>query len=271
VPDLGLWGRCNSIFDTNCDGGQDGPTAVGDYDRRMIVREAAIDPAANGGAQYFAESWYVVRDDVDIYSTMGHLVVLPAWDGSFNAWEIPATGAMTLGPVINRWVNPAAPGANASNVELDAAEGHVRVAVRVTAVGGGSFRYDYAVMNFDFARAVTQGAEPNLRVLSNRGFSAFRVTANASSISAITFSDGDSAPGNNWNGVAGSGQVTWTAPAGASLDWGTLFLFSFVANAPPLPAPVTLTVADPGSPASYQVNAFAAAEAPMFANGFENP
>ena len=49
---------------------------------------------------------------------------------------------------------PAAATAGAQNSELATPEGHARIAVKTTALGGGIYRYDYVVMNLDFARAV---------------------------------------------------------------------------------------------------------------------
>jgi hypothetical protein len=269
VPAKGIWGRCGSIYDTNCDGADDPGTPNGNWDQRLITREEQIEPASNPGALYYAESWYIIRDDINIYNTHGLLRVTPNWNGA--QWTLPPSGAMTVGPAINAWVNPTSPGPNASNVELSASEGRVRLAAKVTDLGGGTYRYDYAVMNFDFAREATQGNEPNLRVLSNRGFSAFTASVSAPNVSAITFSDGDSNAANDWTATSTGESITWNAPAGATLDWGTLFLFSFTADATPRTANAVLTVADPGSPSQYEVGAFAAGQPNMFANGFEDP
>ena len=79
------------------------------------------------------------------------------------------------------------------NTELAVTEGHAKVAVKVTDLGNGTWRYDYAVMNFDFARAVTQapgaGGGPDPRVISNKGFDSFTIPAGGT-IGATTFSNG---------------------------------------------------------------------------------
>jgi hypothetical protein len=267
VPARGQWGRCFSIYDTNCDGS---PNSSGNdsFGQRLITRESQIDAAQNPGAQYYLDSWYVVRDDSNIYNTMGSRQVTPTFAG---AWTGSSPGAYTLGPVLSRWVSPSSLGSGARNTELIAPEGRTRVAVKATAVGGGQFRYDYAVMNFDFARAATLGAEPNLQVVRNLGFNSFSVElVGFMNVTGIAFGDGDLSAANDWAGEAAGGRVTWTAPAGGELNWGTLFRFSFVADAPPIRSGrAVLGVAEPGTPTTYSVASLRADSDTIFVDGFE--
>ena len=62
-----------------------------------------------------------------------------------------------LGPAIDRWVEPGTAAQGQRSVELATAEGNATIAVRVRELGDGTWRYDYAVMNLDFARAETSG------------------------------------------------------------------------------------------------------------------
>jgi hypothetical protein len=153
-----------------------------------------------------------------------------------------------LGPAIDRWVNPAQPGAGASSVQMVTAEGNVKVAAKSTNLGNGRWRYDYAVMNLDFARAQTQGAEPNLRVISNLGLNGFTVPVGSATITDVVFSDGDLDSSNDWTGSISGRNITWSAPAGHALNWGTLFRFSFVANFGPIKTNFALNVANTGLP-----------------------
>jgi hypothetical protein len=54
--------------------------------------------------------------------------------------------------------------------------------------------------------------------------------------------------GNDW-----APSITWTAPAGNSLDWGTLYNFRMDANAAPVVSAATLTPLDAGSPTAVVV------------------
>jgi hypothetical protein len=249
IPATGQWGRCGSIYDTNCDGIAN-PTPNTSYDQRLVVRESQFSGPAQAGATFLFEAWYVARDDINVLNSMATKRV--TFSRPSTIWVVGGNDEYRLGPAIDRWVDPAATGPNARNVMLSTAEGQVKVAVKVTPVGPRRWRYDYAVMNLDFARAQTSGAEPNLRVLSNRGFSGFELPVGAATITDLAFSDGDLDAANDWSARIEGGRLRWDAPAGHSLDWGTMFRFSFVADREPRTSPVLLNVAMPGLPASLK-------------------
>jgi hypothetical protein len=268
VPARGQWGRCGSIYDPNCDGVAD-PSPNTSWDQRLITRESQLDPALNPGASYYFESWYVVRDDSNIHNSMGYRQTTPSFGG--GVWTAGNPQAFVRGPALSAWVDPTSPGASAGNAELVAPEGTARLAVKVSDVGGGQFRYDYAVMNFDFARAVTQNAEPNLQVVRNLGFNSFSVElVGAVNVTGISFGDGDLNAANDWTGSVSGTGVTWTAPAGAELNWGTLFRFTFVADAAPVRGGhAVLGVAEPGTPSTYSVATLRADSDTIFLDGFD--
>jgi hypothetical protein len=266
IPATGQWGRCGSIFDTNCDGtsNSSGNTS---WTQRMKVPEKKLAHIANDGVSFLFESWYVARDDINIYNSMGSVSVNPQFSGS--QWSLTGASNYRLGGAIDRWVDPSNPGANARTSELKTAEGHAKLAAKVTDLGGGRWRYDYAIMNFDFARAETQGAEPNLRVLSNKGFDAFSVPIQGNARLQGTSSNlGDAGAGAQWRASVANGRLTWsndvnqpvfggpsTPPVASlpTLDWGTLFSFSFIATSAPVEGNATLHVAQAGSPASVDL------------------
>ena len=257
VPATGVWGRCGSIWDPSCTGSShdNGNT---DYSQRLQTHESQIDPAANLGATYKFESWYIARDDINIYNSMATLSVVPQYNSGSQSWSLSQSG-YRLGPAIDRWVNPVNPPINAKNTEIAVNEGHTKVAVKVTDNGNGTWRYDYAVMNLDFARAVVQpqlpGGGPDPHVVSNRGFDSFSVPLpNGAVVSATRFSDGDLDAANDWTVNIGGSNVTWTALAsGPTLDWGTLYAFSVTVNVAPGTESGTLHIAQGGSPASFDV------------------
>ncbi len=258
IPADGVFGRCGSIFDPNCDGIENGG-AASSFDQRMLVKESAIDPAVNTGATYLFESWYLAHLDVNIYNTMATRPVSFQWSGS--TWPLnnnpPGSTGFKLGSAIDRWLDAAAAPSLRRIGEIAVKEGHAKVAIKVTDLGDGRWRYHYAVMNFDFARAVTSGREDDhtLRVLSNNGFNRFAVPRNAAAtITELEFADGDSNGANNWSGALEAGHVVWQAPnAASSLNWGSLYRFTFVANTPPVEIPVTLDVTESGAPSSFEV------------------
>lgn len=284
VPATGEWGRCGSIYDSDCDLNW-GAGNNNEYSQRMIVRESQL---AQPGSTYLFESWYIVRDDINIYNTMATLPVSFSYSG---LWSLQNGTPFLLGPAINRWVDPAASAPDRRNVELSSAEGRARVAVIAQAAGAGSWRYEYAVMNFDFARARTQGtdrhsddADPaqRFRVIHSMGFDRFSVPLPAGASAAqFEFSDGDLDPANDWTASVADGKVTWTAPVNPTppanvppvrnpLSWGTLFRFRLVANSAPADATLDLHVAESGTPAAYSVTVLGpAAVDAIFEDNFE--
>lgn len=247
IPAKGEWARCRSIYDTNCDGTSN-ITPNGSYDQRMVVKESKLPSAGSPPATYFSESWYIVKDDINIYNTMAHRTMAPA--GTPGSWSPGAQGAFILGPAINSWVNPVT--YPTRNVEIASDEGHSRIAVQAQALAscpvasgfsGTCYRYDYVVNNFDFARVTysppPNHVGPNLGIDSNHGFNAFRLELGSSVPvwidPAAHFADIDSNAANNWAATTTAESVTWTAPPSNELRWGTLYRFSFVTTAIPNP------------------------------------
>jgi hypothetical protein len=276
VPARGLWGRCGSTWDRQvagglpgCDGEHDPwvppPPAEQGYYERLVARESDLEAGAD--ARWFFEAWYVVRDDIDIFNTMGRIEVEPRWTGF--QWRLDARSAFASGPALDAWVAPGA-GARERSDTLATPEGTLRIAARATPVGA-RWRYDYAIMNLDFARAVTAGAEPDLRVLDARGIGGLSIPLLPdSAVTALQAFDLDREPGNDWTARAGVDTVSFDAPAsGNSIDWGTLHAFSFESAAAPREGTVTLVPARAGSPAAYAVPSLVPGVPPLFADGFE--
>lgn len=214
LPSIGYWQRCQSIFDTNCDGVQNSaPPRATPMDRRMAVLESDL----QAGGSYYIDSWYIVRDDKNIFNSMGWRTVTPSWTGS--SWTFGLGASFTNGAVVDQWVNPAAPGPNAQSVLLFTKFGQLRLAVRATDLGGGQWRYEYALMNFDFDSAVKSFSIP--------------VPAGAV-VSNIGFHDVDQNAATDWTSSTAGNAVTWQAPSAAAVQtFSTLFNFRFTVNAAP--------------------------------------
>jgi hypothetical protein len=264
IPFSNVWGRCGSIYDTNCDGIAN-TSGNGSFDQRMVVRESQFSGAAQSGATYLFESWYLARQDINVLNSMG--TTRATFTRSGSVWVVGGNDQYRLGPAIDRWVDPANPGPAAANVTLATSEGNIKVAARATSLGGGLWRYNYAVMNLDFARVTTSGAEPNLRVLSNEGLASFKLPVGTATITNLVFGDGDLDATNDWTAAISGGNLTWTAPASNSLKWGTLFRFSFVANQPPVKNSFFLGVAGGGTPATLKSTGIVTPSTPRVIGG----
>jgi hypothetical protein len=245
----GVWAHCNepapgtvSHFDTNGDCVPDHNDAVGDYHAHgMDVAESDL---RTEGARYFMEAFYVIRGDVDIFNTMGFREVAPLQTGPAT-WTFPVSGPYRQGPVVNLWSPPVTPGTSSDNRYVDTGEGRVQVAVRVTALGGGLFRYAWALHNHDFDRRI----------------GSFRVPLDPTGVTQIGFADGDADAGNDWPGSVDATGITWTAPASqvpaAEIDWATLFAFHLDSPQPPGQVLASLAVHEPGSPAALAIRTLA--------------
>ncbi|NJL29033.1 MAG: hypothetical protein HC897_14665, partial [Thermoanaerobaculia bacterium] len=251
----GIWKEIGSHFDQNGDGIQDHPPNNPDsgFDHRLDVPEAELDVA---GARYFFEAWYVVRDDVNIFNTMGYREINPTQAVSGN-WSFPNLTSFISGPALNTWVNPTTPPAGSANQTLDTGEGHLQLAVSTTDLGGGQTRYVYALMNHDFDRQIKSFSVP---------------IGSGVTVSNPIFFDLDDDANNDWTVSVTANAITWTLPGGATqgLDWGTMHTFGFEANATPGPFDATLGVFEAGAPTALSIGTLGAGSNEIFSDGFES-
>ena len=276
-PARGIWARCGSIFDDldnnpgdglpGCDGVQDAPVNDDGYRYRMVARETDIDAALHPGAEWLIDAWYIVRDDADLFNTMGSRTLQPQFVGGL--WRRGTMGAFVPGAVIDAWLARASAQERAWRTLLESAEGRIGVAVRVRQLPDQRYRYDYALMNFDFARvAVDPGtAEPNLRFLGNIGVSSVAFDLNnGAAADSQELRDGDAQPGNDWNFVPAADMLRWNGPA--MLRWGQLVFVRVVSPAAPGLGRLHLGLSG-GSPAEYTVQTLVPDAAALFFDGFE--
>ena len=176
------------------------------------------------GATYYSETWYLIKNDIDIFNTMGYRQIDPDLSGS--TWVFPFLTSLVHGPVIDLYVDPDNPGPGRDSALVDTVDGRLRVAVRTVDLGGGQYRYNYAIMNHDHDTGVESFSVPVPQNLQ---------------ISDTEFRDGDSTA-TDWNVSVAGGNVTWTAPSTTEvLGWGVLYGFSFTADDAPEAATVFLT------------------------------
>jgi hypothetical protein len=250
----GIWSHCGGIpshFDTNGDCAQDfSGSGENSFTHGLKAAEADLQLT---GSTYYVEAFYIVRNDINIFNSMGYRQVTPTKPAS--VWSFPTVGAYTQGPAINAWVNPTTPGANADNKSLDTGEGHLQLAVRVTDVAGspGKKRYAYALQNHDFDRRIKSFRVP------------FSTTGMV--IENIAYQDGDGFATNNWTAAVDADGITWTAPAAttppAEIDYASLVSFRFDSDqATAAAAQSTLGVFEAGgagAPTSFQIQTLAPA------------
>lgn len=198
-------------------------------EHRLAAADADL---GNPGATYYYEAIYLVPGDADRHDNLGSRRCTMVWSGSAWIFSTPAAGnPLVSGPALERWGErrtwaTAAPG-----------DGELLLAVQTSDLGGGLWRYEYALFNLDCAR----------------GASGFRVPVGGLFPSAAGFHDGDRDPSSDWSPEAGGGELAWRMPepgAGEeanALDYGLLFNFRFEAPAPPGETLVAVDLHRPGA------------------------
>jgi hypothetical protein len=212
-----------------------GDEAHDDFEHRLVVMESDLQTP---GARYFYDGWYMAPNDTDLENSMGHREVAPALAGS--TWSFPVIDTGTAnGSILDVFVDPQNVQPGEATELLDTGEGRVHLAVVTTDLGGGVFHYEYALVNFDFERQIRSFALP---------------VGPGQTVSNAGFSDADGDPQNDWTPSVADLRVTWTAPAGNALDWGTLYSFRIDVDAAPVETTATLTPLEAGSPQEVGVH-----------------
>lgn len=238
LPHAGTWAHCNvpapntpSHFDQAapwCQQDNNGSTE-GVLEHRAVASDAELGVA---GANYYLHAWYVVRDDINIFNSMGWRRVVPTLSGT--TWSFALATPFRQGSALDAWVDPAAPTPTRLNVTAkDPSAGAVQLAVTATDLGNGKYRYVYVLQNHDYDPKLSSVTVP---------------MTEGATIEQPKYSDGDDDLGNNWLLTPGIGQVSWTAPTTTSrLAWGTSITFMFTSNVPPARSAVRVTRSDNGA------------------------
>ena len=216
--------------------------------KRLQVHADDVDPAMNPGARYFVEGQYVALDEAQAGNGANNpsyreVSVQPDLSFNFVGPTQPTRDALMAWQDID-------PTVALADLEIPS-DGTVRLATKVTDLGGGQFRYDYALHNINSDRSI-------------QGFSV--PIATGVNISNVGFRDVDSHSGEpydltDWNstGIGATSFVSWSTQAFAAnpdanaLRWGTTYNFWFEADAPPTPASVRLKLFTPGAPGAVEI------------------
>lgn len=224
-PYEGTW-TCNGSFfsgyQPDCtrreSGSGWGPTA-----HRLEVQDADL---AMPGTFYY-EGYYVVAGDENKSNNISHRRATADWTG--GNWDMDEVGSEVFTPVIMQW-------GDQQSMSSAADDGMVITAVKVDDLGGGDYRYNYAVFNRDSDRQIRE----------------FKVPVGGASVTDLYYHDSDFDDGNDWAGVVDGGFATWstddhgTDPDANAIEFGYMVNFSFTANVAPVSSEAQLGLFKPG-------------------------
>lgn len=221
------------------------PSYSGILARRLQVRNSDLDPAQNGGGQYFVEGQYVAADDAAWGNQNNNASYRPITvDTDGQSWFIDVVGTTrrTL-PAIRAW-NEADATVRVTNLQVPD-EGLFIVAAKVTDLGAGWWHYEYAVQNLNSHRSAQSFSIPldPTGVVTNIGFH------------DVDYHSGEPFSGLDWTATVNNGVITWTTSNfntnsnANALRWGTLYNFRFDINRQPQTSTATLGLFRPGTPA----------------------
>lgn len=240
-PFTGAWTCQNSYFSNyvnDCVRRNDG-SGLNAIAHMLEVDDADL---GNTGSQYFYEAYYINTNETEKYNQIASRQSNITRSGS--SWSItPADSQLVLGPAINRWGDMRA-------TATPRTEGDVIVAVKVTNLAGGMYRYDYALYNHDLDRQVREFSVP---------------VPDGAVVQNMEFRDIDNNSSNQWASTFVDGKVTFTTSTFGSssanpLKYSSVFNFRFETNAAPSNGKVKLGLFKPGSSAEL----LAGVKAPLF-------
>ncbi|MEP0848241.1 MAG: hypothetical protein HRF50_15630 [Phycisphaerae bacterium] len=230
------------------------PPWSGTIARRLQAAISDLDPLADGGGSYFIEVQCVALDDADDGNSGNNAThravrVVPAGE----SWNLLPTGAAAVGEAAMEGWRVADPQVYLSSLDV-AGDGRFRLAARATALGGGVWRYEYALRNATSERAAQAffvAIFPGTQV-ATVGFHDVHYHS-GDGVGGVDFSAED------WEATVTAGGVSWSTqsysddPGANALRWGTLYNFRFDADRPPVLGEAAVTLFKPGTPASAAI------------------
>jgi hypothetical protein len=226
--------------------------------RRLQVAAADLSQATFNGSQWFIEGVYVGTDDAAAGNSHNN--------ATYKRVNVDAAGNMTLSgapytriPAINSWRDhgngPSSPdmGVKISIADIPG-EGRFHYATKVTDLGNGNWRYDYAIFNLNSDRSggSLRVPVPAGAAISDIGFH------------APFYHSGEIYSNAPWTvSCLGTGEICWSSPQTFqqnantnALRWGTMYNFWFTANTAPAAgsANAIFGLFKPGTPESITLS-----------------
>ena len=238
------------------------PSAPATIGRRVQIKADDLNPALNAGAVYVAEGHYIHQQDATAGNDDNNASYRTFTVGNLSGGSYPMTltgPTVQQKPAIEAW-KQFDPLVTLVNVDVPG-DGRFIVGYRVSDLGNGSWRYEYAVHNLNSHR-------------SGQSFSVpvpVGVTVSGVGFKDVPYHSGDPYVGTDWTATQGGGSLTWAggtfaqSPNSNALRFATLYNFWFIADRPPAAATGSIGLFRPstGSEPNSANVAIAAPAAPV--------
>ena len=212
--DKGIWDNCGTFFDPiPCNNSQQNfSSGAGQF--RLKASTSELTDVQNTGM--YLQAWYLIRDDINIFNSMGYRSINPTQNG--GGWNMNPGATFSNGAALDNYVDPNNIGENEFTQTVETGEGQFTVAVKVIELEGGLFRYNYAIENYEF--------DPR--------FIQYQIPFSYGDLLIDTkFVDPDQDDGNNWIITVNDASISVIGNAQNEQDWGMMFSFSFTTDLPP--------------------------------------
>lgn len=220
-PWTGAWDYSTSITFTG-----------GIFDNPITRRLQVLDADMQAGGTYFYESYYVHRDDTNHMNSAAWVnATVSGGPGSWSIGTPPSNVQPNIGFAIDAWAGATQTviAQEIPVVELESPDGRSILAAKAIDLGGGQWRYEYALLNVDMAAQVDAFAVPvpGGANVSGVGMHAVRHHDEPTNVVGGTPIDNSA-----WTFAMVGDAVTWSTTSNP-LRWGTLNNFWFECDVAP--------------------------------------
>lgn len=236
--EINPWNGAYEYTGSHMQGGGGGHNAIS---HRLQVHDNDLHGPLNPGATYYAEGYYVIgwNDDVFHMNNASWKPVTPSGSPN-NPWSFTMSSASvdpTIGFAIDAW-----PGARKTVlseqipvVERTTIDGRCVLGAKATDNGNGTWHYEYALLNVDMNRKAK-----SFRVPIRPGTAITNVDFHA------VLSHDEPYSNTPWTPTVGPDSIMWETTDNP-LRWGTVYNFRFDAEAIPVDTTITLGLYEPGT------------------------
>ncbi|MCC6360858.1 MAG: hypothetical protein IT450_19135 [Phycisphaerales bacterium] len=210
-------------------------------DHRLQINDADLSSGPGTGSEYLCEVYIVCHDDINPMNSI-------AWEPTAVSGSPGGTWQFNIAPAATR-VGPAIESlSTATRITIPPTpvdDGRCILAADVIDLGGGMWRYEYALFNLDMDRGVQAISFPlpESAAFSNVGFHA--PTSHGEGLSNAPWTTTRTA-----DRLIFATQTYAANPQANAVRWGTLYNFSFDADVAPGTGAVELALFKPGTPTS---------------------